>query len=300
MVSSINIAVWANMVLDYAQSRFCRKTYNDKKLCFKMLGKKFGKDMLVEELTPLSIEAHFGEQLAKRSPNAANKDRKNLANAWNLGVKYIEGFPSKPNPFSAVDKFPEVRKERYVPPLDDVRKVVQCCEGQDQLMLLAYLMTGARRAELWNLKWQDVDFENTRIRLWTRKRVGGLEYDYIPMPKVLKEMLSAWQQEQPVKSSYVFVNLWEQSPSYGQPFKDRRNFLIKKCEEAGVRVFGYHALRHIAASKLYKDSGKLHAVKTLMRHRNSNTTDQYLKSLGFEDAAEAFDESLGQIAEFAE
>lgn len=40
-------------------------------------------------------------------------------------------------------------------------------------MLLAFLHLGARRSEIFRIKMSDLDFENARVRLWTRKRKGG-------------------------------------------------------------------------------------------------------------------------------
>ena len=57
-------------------------------------------------------------------------------------------------------------------------------------MLLAFLHLAARRGEVFRLTWDDVDFRNNQIRLWTRKRRGGdLEFDWLPMTKMLKEAL---------------------------------------------------------------------------------------------------------------
>jgi len=38
------------------------------------------------------------------------------------------------------------------------------------------------RSEIFRLTWADVDFANSRVRLWTRKRTGGtFDYDWLPM-----------------------------------------------------------------------------------------------------------------------
>lgn len=69
-----------------------------------------------------------------------------------------------------------------MPPEDDFWKVVEVAEGQDRVLLLAFLHTAARRGELYRLTWSDVDFGNQRLQLTTRKRKdGSLERDYIPM-----------------------------------------------------------------------------------------------------------------------
>jgi integrase len=48
--------------------------------------------------------------------------------------------------------------------------------------LLALLHTGARRGEMFRLRWDDVDFQNRAIRFGTRKTGhGGIEYAWVPM-----------------------------------------------------------------------------------------------------------------------
>ena len=57
---------------------------------------------------------------------AANKERKNLAAAWNWGIKHLD-LPER-NPFLQIDPFPCDQREKYVPPLDDVYKVIEAAK----------------------------------------------------------------------------------------------------------------------------------------------------------------------------
>ena len=122
------------------------------------------------------------------SGNAANKDKKNLRAAWNFGIKYLD-MP-KDDPFVAVESFPVTQQPRYVPPEKDFWKVHDVAEGEDKVLLLTFLFTGARRNELFSLKWDDVDLANSKVRLWTRKRKGGsFEYDWLPLIERLANAL---------------------------------------------------------------------------------------------------------------
>ena len=71
-----------------------------------------------------------------------------------------------PNP-CLVERMPEVRTPRYVPPEDDFWKIYGVAEGQDKVMLLTLLHLAARRGEIFRLPWADVDFGSDRIRLYT-------------------------------------------------------------------------------------------------------------------------------------
>ena len=98
-----------------------------------------------ELLHPGAILKHFNKEAGGRSGYAANKDRKNLIAAWNWARKYLVGWP-KENPFTDTEKQQAEQFPRYVPPVEDFWKVYDAArEGQDKLMLLAYLHTAARR-----------------------------------------------------------------------------------------------------------------------------------------------------------
>jgi len=221
----------------------------------------------------------------KGSGYAANKDRKNLVAAWNWGIKYL-GL-REPNP-CRVDVFPEVRSPRYVPPEEDFWKIYDLTSGQDRVMLSAFLYLAARRGEVFRLQWTDVDFSNSRIRLGTRKRRDGtLEFDWLPMNTELKNQLQGWQENRTYKDSpYVFV--CDEDYSFcqeyrGEPFIMRRHYMRRVCKKAGVPPFGFHAIRHLVASNLYRMGKPLGAIQAILRHKSAGTTERYLKSLGLEE-----------------
>lgn len=110
----------------------------------------------------------------ERGPLRANVYRKNLLAAWNWGKVYIEGFPQRVSPFEIVQPFQATHTERYVPPEEDVVKVLKSASGQDMVMLLTFFFTGARRNEVFRLSWsKDVNLEKGRIRLIDHKGKNG-------------------------------------------------------------------------------------------------------------------------------
>ena len=210
-------------------------------------------------------------QFQERGGNAANKDRKNLLAAWNWGIAF-KGLP-KDNPFD-VPKFPEKRHPRYVPPEEDFWKVFNLTEGQDRVMLLCYLHLAARRTEIFKLKVDDVDFRNRQVRLWTRKRKGGtLEPDWLPMTDELHDALAfhldGWE------STWVFLD-----PERGSRWTSRRKWMKGLCKRAGVKPFGIHAIRHLAASILGGAGHPAMMIQRLLRHKKVSTTEVYLHHLG--------------------
>lgn len=294
----LTILDWAGEYLDYAESNFSSATYGEKKGAFSRLFKSVSAETSPDDMTPGITMKHLMNQSNSRSGNAANKDRKNLSAGWEWGRKYINGFPQKTwNPFKAVQKFSEKRSPRYVPPEKDFWKIYFHAEGQDQIMLLTYLHLAARRKEVFNLTWEDVDFSTNQIRVWTNKRKGGAkEFDWLPMTSELKKALMNWWQERPIKESpYVFVCLNKEhfcEPYYGKPFKERRHFMKKLCVQAGVKPFGFHAIRHLTASILYHKGYDVSVIQSILRHKSPTTTNRYLRSLGLEATRDALEKGL--------
>lgn len=310
----LSIEQWVDDYLDFVMSHhFADKTYQEKKSAFERLAAfdGIGPDMPVDQIDRFLCAEFFGEQMKLRSGNAVNKDRKNLGAAWQWGRDNFREWPAGENPFLAVAKKPETRHPRYVPPEDHFwavydyvsKKAADSGEEadiQDRVMLLAYLHLAARRSELFRARWSDVDFPRGCIRLWTRKREGGsIEYDWLPMTGELKADLRMWSERrlaQPtIDKTHLFVCLSQHpccDPYYGKPFKNRLHTMKRWCDKAGVTPFGWHAIRHLTASTLYRRGYSQSHIQAVLRHKSATTTARYLRTLGVNEVRAVLDEGL--------
>jgi len=283
--TEFSLAEWSTEYLDHSQKKHVAKTYEEKKLAFKRFFQSVSPTIQPADLHSGTILKHFDKVAKAHSGNAANKDRKNLIAAWNYGKRYIADWPQgKDNPFVAVERQSAEEMPRYIPPPEDFWKVYDSLpEGQDKVLLFAYLHTAARRGELFILKWSEVDFRNRRIKLWTRKRKGGREADWIPMTPQLEEALQWWQDNRTFPE-HENVFLCEDKGNfckdlYGCPFQVRQHWMKRLCENAGVKPFGIHAIRHLSASILDDAGQPITIIQALLRHKNANTTAKYLHKL---------------------
>ena len=127
------------------------------------------------------------------------------------------------------------------------------------------------------MTWDDVNFKDKWVRLWTRKRKGGeLHEDKLPMEKTLHDILKRRGGNRDKNTPYVFHNPGGSQYTRNQK-KDTMNRL---CRKAGVKPFGFHAIRHHVASAL-ADSGdaRLPEIQKLLRHKKVSTTDNYIKAI---------------------
>jgi integrase len=276
---------WANKYLAYSKQKHSEKTLQGKVLSFKLF-LKLTKAANLNSITPAMAMSYLQEQSKVRSGYAANKDRKNLAAAWKWGEAYLDGFPIIANPFLKAEKFKEDRSTRYVPPEKDFWKVVDAATGQDKTMLLALFYLGARRGEIFRLKWDDIDFINNRVRLGTHKtRDGSMKYDWLPLAQELKASLISWKEGSRFKNQWVFTIQHDTPSPYnqpGEPYKLRSLFMKDLCKKAEVKPFGYHAIRHLHASILFNEGSELSTVQRQLRHASPTTTVRYLRTLGYE------------------
>lgn len=287
----ISLAELAVEYLSFAKAKYADKTYSEKAITFKRFFSSVNPDISVFEFANgkgrrMMLKYVTGQKEA-RSGYAANKDRKNLVAAWNWGIKYLD-LPTN-NPF-LVEKMAEIRQPRYVPPEADFWKVYEACAPADKVLLLTFLHTAARRSELFRLTWADIDFPNQTIRLSTRKRLdSSMEYDVLPMTDELTEALSGHFKGS--NSFNVFVS--ENDKNYVERIK----FMPKICKKAGIKPFGYHAIRHLTATTLYHNGCDLATIQAILRHKSPSTTERYLKTLGVTKVKTALN-SLTNIMSF--
>lgn len=269
-----------NRYLDHAKLSYTEGVYKEKKSLVTRFLEMFG-NVSVYDVTPAMIHEFLQKQAQERSANAANRDRKNLLAMWNWGQQILD-LPT--NPVVKMKQYPHTRGPQYTPPTEDVLKLLAAATAEERVFLQCYLQTGARRGEIFRWTWnEDINFEKQEVRLGTRKtRDGSMDYQWLPMSEELYEELWWWWRHRPLKDTpYVFVSTQEHpGRHYGKPYKERRWFMETLCKRAGVKTFGFHALRRYVASVL-ADTHKVSAktIQRILRHKALSTTERYIQNI---------------------
>ena len=264
----------ANYLAAVESRGVARMSVAEKFTIFKAFARAVGPQRNVRTVTYGEVERFLGNVAKEKSGSRANRYRIHIVAAWNWGVRGM-GLPQE-CPWK-VDKFREDKQARYIPPVEDFWKVYDAAardeDEQSQRLLMAYLHTAARKSEIFRLKWSDVDFERRTVRLWTRKRKGGLESNLVPMSEELERVLREQRQHVQLRSEYVFIS------HMGQPFTEHGKLMRRLCAVANVKPFGFHAIRHLSASILASASMTLPEIQAMLRHKNATTTSRYLHTL---------------------
>jgi len=66
------------------------------------------------------------------------------------------------------------------------------------------------------------------------------------------------------------------------------------CKRAGVKEFGFHAIRHLTASIMYREGQPVAVIQAVLRHKSPQTTTRYLQLLGLKQTHEAMEAVMGQ------
>lgn len=175
----------------------------------------------------------------------ANAQRKHLHAAWEWGKRFIN-LPLD-NPFQIIASFPEINQPRYVPPVEDFTRVlIQCNNEQDRNMLLFFYFTGARKNEVFRLRWIDVDFSKPSYTLWCRKNQVGQwkSTELIADSNIIEILRSQWK----LTGTKEYVFMYETTDHVWIPFKSRQHWLPKMCQRAQVHKFDFHSIRHLFAT----------------------------------------------------
>jgi integrase len=78
-------------------------------------------------------------------------------------------------------------------------------------------------------------------------------------------------------------------------------YLIAYNRRMNEFSIGFHAIRHLSASILFKLGYELGVIQAILRHKSPGTTERYLRSIGLErvrDALEDLSQGKGKVVEF--
>ncbi len=233
----------------------------------KTLNNFFG-DRVASEITPQVIEQYKSHR--RQTPVGdhfisgarVNRELALLKQAYNKGMDW--GLVLD-NPVKRVKFFSEKDRSRtrYLSQSEKERLLNLCTPFLRRIVLVA-LKTGMRQTEILDLKWGNIDSNANQIVL---KRTKSGKIRYIPIhPDVLVIL-----QGLPKGREYVFFDDNEARTWHGQ----RRLGFEAALDQAGIRDFRFHDLRHTFASELVMKGADIKTISELLGHSTTRMTERY-------------------------
>jgi integrase len=237
-------------------------------------------NMTCKEISRDMVQKFILER-SKVSACTANQDLRYLRAAFNFGKKkeLIDV-----NPTQGIEFLPIEKKIKYVPPSQDIDKIINVADPDTQDYLWTVRETMARVSEINRLTWDDVNLKARYVVLYTRKKRGGhLTPREVPMTDKLHEVLSNRFSKRDESKPWVFWHTYKSEKNGGfvsGPYQDRKRLMWNLCEKADVKYFRYHAMRHAGASIMDNSNVPIGAIQKILGHENRTTTEIYLHSFG--------------------
>lgn len=168
------------------------------------------------------------------------------------------------------------------PSWEDIARVVENMDSsrkndiRDKAIVLLCAVYGFRSSEIRQLRLNDLDWENNKLRVWRSKQRRRQEYPLVPT--VGEAIIQYLQKARPTsKRREVFLLL---SAPYGTLTAQAIYQIIRgRYEKLGIvsRKRGPHSLRHSCAARLIEQGFSLKEVGDHLGHRYASVTSAYTK-----------------------
>jgi site-specific recombinase XerD len=211
------------------------------------------------------LEKFKMHELARVQPTSVNIFLRHVKSALSFAVR--NGYLGK-NPAAAVSlcRVPTNSEPRYLTEVEIEKLREGAADNPELLQMIDFsLRTGARRAELTNIRWADIDLDRGIVYIKNREgfTTKSKRSRAIPMSERLREMLVGMRSEG-MKPEYRVFNMsyWR----FGTCFRDA-------VQKAGLPAsITPHVLRHSFCSHMIMRGVPIATVKELMGHASISTS----------------------------
>ena len=268
----------ANHYLDFSSRRHAKKEHDYKRLVIERF-------VTFHHISPENNPAfsqimtpeHVLTFLNTRASNHNfNVHRKELSVLWTFSERTLRIVKPQDNPFFDIDKLPHTTEEKDPPSESDVIKLLLAADPEtEKPLLLMILHTWGRIDEILRMKWKDVNFEKREVTLWCRKNKDG---SYIPRRIFMNDDLFNILHPLFKRRKQEVWTLYNEKTE--NRFNRRPKMMNGICKRAKITPFGFHQLRHFAATYAadrLKISKK--TIGGILGHQNLGTTEIYLHSV---------------------
>jgi len=232
----------------------------------------------INRLSRPIVEAYRDELLATRSKAMTGKAIRALSSI--LSEAQRRGLVSQNVAHGVkIDRKGRDKPQIEIPARLELKALINAANDDEKPLILTVIFTGLRASELRGLRWQDIDFDGAVLTVAQRAdqwgKIGPPKSDAgfrsIPLPSLLVSTLKRWKlRAVPSALDLVFPS------STGTPIGYQnllRRVFIPLQDRAGLsKRYGFHALRHAAASSWIEQKIDLKRLQVWMGHGSIQIT----------------------------
>ncbi len=202
------------------------------------------------------------------SPASINRYMAALSHVLTIGVREFKWLPD--SPMRDITKLPEPKgRVRFLSDDERTRLLNVCAQSNSQYLLVIVVLaisTGMRKAEILNLKWEDINLERRSIILHETKNE---ERRAVPLVGRAHKLVSTLQASKPNNSEYLFPSSHADRPI------DIRKAWQTSLDRAEITDFKFHDLRHSTASYLAMNGASLPEIASVLGHKTYEMVKRY-------------------------
>ena len=254
----------------YEHRHFRRKApssqQNDKRIIAQWIRPELGRMRVAEVRRRDARQMHH--KISERTPVRANRVLAVLSKMMSLAITDLEWRSD--NPVRGIERNQEIARQRYLS-TEEIARLIEALDRyprQSAANAVRFLLlTGARRAEVMQMTWDQVDFGEGR---WTKPSAHTKQKKEhrVPLSPPALQMLA--QIKDTSDGDCIFPG---RKPS--SPIQQLRSVWDWVSREAGIEHANLHDLRHTYASLLASSGLSLPIIGQLLGHTQPRTTARY-------------------------
>ncbi|WP_425363431.1 tyrosine-type recombinase/integrase [Candidatus Tisiphia endosymbiont of Hybos culiciformis] len=249
----------------------------------------YGKDyyeIKISTVTMDDIQKTFNNISNNRGIYSANNFLKLFSAMFNRGIRWQM---LDKNPAKDIEKNLENVRERYIATQEELSRfinvVIEKCTRIIADVILMLLFTGARKSNVFSMKWQDINFENMTWSI-PAKSAKNNKTQRVHLVNSALRILTGREKENNNKSIWVFPSDQSKSGHIASP-----DYIWQKiCKLAGIEDLRIHDLRRTHGSWMRKVGADREIIAEALGHKDQRSTGVY-DIIGKEQVREFQDKS---------
>ena len=194
----------------------------------------------------------------------SNGRKNNASDAYSAYLKMVGGTWEAP-------QYKKIRKLPFIPKETEIDQLIAGSSPRMAVFLQLLKETGARCGEIWQLKWEDIDFESKVINITPEKNSNPR---VIHLSNKVLEMLEHLPRKYGLR---VFSLPTMRLDNFAVNFQRQRRRTTNKIQNPRLLKIHFHTFRYWRGTMLYHNTRSEYYVMQQLGHKNIANTLLYIQ-----------------------